>query len=112
MTGLVPFGRQKPSDSSQLLAVGHETGPVGPSVLEFLQTPVVRLQGPSPVLRLPSWPPPQIWQTRGSTQKLPLPQLAETVCLFSSRAQESQGAIFSSISTPPSSAADGTWPCF
>src|SRR5216683_3169896 len=62
MTGLVPFGRQKPSDSSQLLAVGHETGPVGPSVLEFLQTPVVRLQGPSPVLRLPSWPPPQVWK--------------------------------------------------
>ena len=57
-----PCGMQVPSANSQSeplvnLLFGQATGPVGPCVVGFWQTPVVRLQLPSPVTSPPPEPP-------------------------------------------------------
>ncbi len=67
----MPAGKQLLSENSQFtplvkLLAGQATGPVGPCVIGFWQTPVLGLHGPSPTAFEPSEPPTQVAKTFGS----------------------------------------------
>src|SRR5258708_26513428 len=111
-----PCGWQKPSANSHSwplakLLLGHAIGPVVPSVVAPLQTPVLGLHGPSPrsgwPFARPSVPPTQVSKSFLSTTK----PGALSGSLLVSEAHVSAWPISSCISTPPSRAAQGTWFC-
>src|SRR5712692_10027080 len=113
VTVLVPCGRQMPSANSQScplakLLLGHAIGPLVPSVVAPLQTPVFGSQPPSPVLcrcrEPPSEPPTHVWKVLLSTIRPGW--LIGNLC--ASERQTSECPISCCISTPPSSAAHGT----
>src|SRR5712691_1215831 len=111
VTVLLPFLKQAPSENSQFrplpaLLLGQATGPVVPSVVAFWQTPVLGSHGPSPTAFLPSAPPMQVWNTWLSVKP---PK--ESGNWFATELQDSKWPISCCISTPPSSAAHGTWFC-
>src|SRR5215471_16606610 len=116
ITVRVPCGWQNPSANSHSwplakLLLGQAIGPVVPSVVAPLQTPVLGLHGPSPrrgwPFTLPSVPPMQVSKIFLSTTK----PGALSGSLLVSEAQVSPWPISSCISTPPSRAAHGTWYC-
>src|SRR5258708_11645230 len=116
-TDRVPCGTQKPSANSHSwplvnLLLGEAIGPVGPSVVAPWQTRVFGLHGPSPRrgwrFAVPSVPPMQVSEIFLSTMK----PGTLSGSLLVSEAQVSEWPISSCISTPPSSAAHGTWFCW
>src|SRR5262249_10147448 len=105
-------GMQLPSEYSHSwplakLLLGQAIGPVVPSVSAPVQTPVLALQVPSPFLDpAPSLPPRQVSNTCGSVTPNSLIGL-----LLASLEQTSACPISCCMSTPPCSAAQGTWFC-
>src|SRR5258708_33817034 len=94
-----PEGAQMASENSHSPAPAGQAVP--PSVVGLLQTPVVKLQGPSPVPP-GSRPPLQVHAACWPNEN---PIGGETL------EQDSKCPISCCISTPPSSAAHGTWFC-
>ena len=90
------------------LSLGHV---VPASVLTFWQTPVLGSHGPSPVFPAPSNPPTQVCAVLASLKVWPA-GLAVYAIGLASEAHGSKCPISCSISTPPSSAAHGTWFCW
>src|ERR1022692_2113667 len=113
ITVLVPCGRQAPSAYSHSwplakLLLGQAIGPVVPSVDALRHTPVFGLHPPSPLSFLPpSLPPTQVSETLLSTM-MPGSLIGS---LWVRELQTSACPISCCISTPPSSAAQGTWFC-
>src|ERR1022692_1030834 len=114
MTVRLPCWKHSPSENSQrsplpALLLGQATGPFVPSVVAFWQTPVLVLHGPSPTAFLPSMPPLHVWKTPGSVKVPPNSLIGRELV---TELQDSKWPISCCMSTPPSSAAHGTWFCF
>src|SRR5580693_1861895 len=91
------------------LSLGH----LAPSsVVAFWQTPVLVLHGPSPTWPLPSNPPTQVCAVVLSVNVEPSGNDSVTGRPFLIEEHGSKCPISCSISTPPSSAAHGTWFCW
>src|SRR5262249_49244935 len=88
------------------LLLGHFFGPVAPWASAPTHTPVLGLQPPSPFLPLPSLPPMQVSKILVSFTPPPL-----NGKLLASLEQTSEWPVSCCISTPPCSAAQGTWFC-
>src|ERR1017187_3546327 len=73
--------------------------------------PVAGLHGPSPVAFLPSLPPLHVWWTFGSMNEEPSEKACEKASWLLTDEQDSPCPISCCMSTPPSSAAHGTWFC-
>src|ERR1700758_5085370 len=87
------------SENSQLNEVGGHGPP--PSVVALVQTPVLKLHGPSPVP--PGSSPPLQFHEACASKGRPMGLLTES--------QDSPCPISCCINTPPSRAAQGTWFC-
>ena len=110
----VPFLKQSPSENSHsmplpALLVGQATGPLGPRWSECWQMPVVEVARALASGLRPFGPPMQVSKTFGSVKDCRGVGLCG--CSLVTELQISQWPISCCMSTPPSSAAHGTWFC-